>query len=160
MEWELGVESGMPMPARRKLVADIVDVVETVPLNRMPPPHQLTEGGGGGGGTVARVHRQRKSQLKKTKNETLENLGTKIQLRCTAIQKFLLEETSGSERRIRETFGDNPDTSKALRMLVKQHRVKRFGTGGKADPFVYMALIPPGMIELQRLQEASAVGII
>ena len=87
-------------------------------------------------------------------------MGTRIELRCTAIQKFLLEETSGSEKRIRETFGDNPDTSKALRMLVKQHRVKRFGSGGKADPFVYMALIPPGMSELERLEEANAYGMM
>ncbi|KAH9315103.1 hypothetical protein KI387_023730 [Taxus chinensis] len=87
-------------------------------------------------------------------------VGTRIELRCTAIQKFLMEATTGSEKRIRQMFGDNPDTSKALRMLVKKHRVKRFGSGGRSDPFVYMALIPPGVNELERLQEASAVGII
>eukprot|EP01018_Ginkgo_biloba_P013850 Gb_04937 [translate_table: standard] len=109
-------------------------------------------------------------EVKEEKNEPVEekvkpkknseSVGKRIQLRCTAIQKFLLDQTTGSEKCIRQTFGNNPDTSKALRMLVKQHRVKRFGTGGKADPFVYMAVTPPGLSELERLNEANAIGII
>ena len=37
----------------------------------------------------------------------------------------------------RKDFGNTPDTSKALRLLVSAHKVKRLGIGGRSDPFEY-----------------------
>lgn len=142
--------SEKPMPASKKFID--INVGLLMPPHAFPPKQISQER------TEDLLHKKPKpKKKKKTRDQTL---GSRIQLRCTAIQKFLLDQTTGSERSIRETFGDNPDTSKALRMLVKQHRVKRFGCGGKANPFVYMALIPPNMSELERLEEANAVGMI
>jgi len=88
----------------------------------------------------------------KALNQRNSDVGGRLQKRCWAIQQFLLEKTTGSERSIRDAFGDSPDTSKSLRMLLKQHRVKRFGSGGRSDPFVYMALLPPP-VDLERLKD-------
>lgn len=41
------------------------------------------------------------------------------------------------ERIIRTEFGNNPDTSKALRFLVTEHKIVRNGQGGRRDPFSY-----------------------
>jgi hypothetical protein len=41
------------------------------------------------------------------------------------------------ERVIRQEFGNNPDTSKALRYLVTEDRINREGRGGRRDPFSY-----------------------
>nr|ABK21938.1 unknown [Picea sitchensis]ABK26239.1 unknown [Picea sitchensis] len=139
------------MPASKKFID--INVGLLMPPHAFPPKQISQER------TEDLLHKKPKPKKKKKKSRD-QTLGSRIQLRCTAIQKFLLDQTTGSERSIRETFGDNPDTSKALRMLVKQHRVKRFGCGGKANPFVYMALIPPNMSELERLEEANAVGMI
>ncbi|GAV63511.1 hypothetical protein CFOL_v3_07029 [Cephalotus follicularis] len=57
--------------------------------------------------------------------------------RAEAILKFL-SRGSSSEVQIRQVIGDSPDTSKALRMLLKLEEVKRSGTGGRNDPYVYM----------------------
>ncbi|XP_024935258.1 uncharacterized protein LOC112493543 isoform X2 [Ziziphus jujuba] len=43
-----------------------------------------------------------------------------------------------SEMRIRQLLGDSPDTSKALRMLLKLEEVIRSGTGGRQNPYIYM----------------------
>ncbi|CAA2989540.1 Hypothetical predicted protein [Olea europaea subsp. europaea] len=45
---------------------------------------------------------------------------------------------SASEVKIRELLGDSPSTSKALRMLLKLEEVKRFGAGGRGNPYIYM----------------------
>ena len=37
----------------------------------------------------------------------------------------------------RKEFGNNPDISKALRLLVSEKNVKRAGKGGRVDPFTY-----------------------
>jgi len=92
---------------------------------------------------------------KEPKQKKDRDVGNRLKIRCTAIQKFLLDQTTGSERSIRNAFGNNPDTSKALRMLVKEHKVKRFGSGGRSDPFVYMALVPPPVSDLECLKEAD-----
>lgn len=42
------------------------------------------------------------------------------------------------ERVIRQEFGNNPDTSKALRFLVTEKRIVRKGMGGRRDPFNYV----------------------
>jgi len=39
--------------------------------------------------------------------------------------------------RCRKEFGNNPDISKALRLLVSEKNVKRAGKGGRIDPFTY-----------------------
>ncbi|VVB06041.1 unnamed protein product [Arabis nemorensis] len=59
-----------------------------------------------------------------------------IRRRAKAILEFL-SSVSSSEVRIRQILGDSPDTSKALRMLLKMEEVKRFGTGGRLDPYIY-----------------------
>ncbi|AEE79655.1 unnamed protein product [Arabidopsis thaliana] len=59
-----------------------------------------------------------------------------IRRRAKDILEFLSSESS-SEVHIRQILGDSPDTSKALRMLLKMEEVKRFGTGGRLDPFIY-----------------------
>ncbi|OAY40433.1 uncharacterized protein LOC110623756 isoform X1 [Manihot esculenta] len=48
-----------------------------------------------------------------------------------------LSRGSSSEVRIRQVLGDSPDTSKALRMLLKLEEIKRSGTGGRLDPYLY-----------------------
>ncbi|XP_011078990.1 uncharacterized protein LOC105162614 [Sesamum indicum] len=57
--------------------------------------------------------------------------------RAAAILR-ILSNGSASEVRIRELLGDSPSTSKALRMLLKLQEVKRYGAGGRADPYIYM----------------------
>ena len=37
----------------------------------------------------------------------------------------------------RREFGNTPDISKALRILVTEKNVKRIGKGGRAEPFTY-----------------------
>lgn len=41
------------------------------------------------------------------------------------------------ERVLRQEFGNNPDTSKALRFLVSERKIIRAGLGGRRDPFSY-----------------------
>ncbi|KAG8367890.1 hypothetical protein BUALT_Bualt16G0119600 [Buddleja alternifolia] len=60
--------------------------------------------------------------------------------RAAAILR-ILSNGSASEVRIRQLLGDSPSTSKALRMLLKQEEVMRFGAGGRADPFIYMKIL-------------------
>lgn len=38
----------------------------------------------------------------------------------------------------RNAFGNNPDTSKALRFLVAENRIVRTGAGGRKDPYSYV----------------------
>ena len=48
------------------------------------------------------------------------------------------------ERVIREEYGNNPDTSKALRYLVSENRINKEGAGGRRDPFSYtIRSVPP-----------------
>ncbi|KAL3137140.1 hypothetical protein ABBQ32_006710 [Trebouxia sp. C0010 RCD-2024] len=49
---------------------------------------------------------------------------------------------------IRRDFGNNPDISKALRMLVAEKNVMRVGKGGRADPFTYQL----ALVALQKVQ--------
>ncbi|KAH6819372.1 hypothetical protein C2S51_002975 [Perilla frutescens var. frutescens] len=59
--------------------------------------------------------------------------------KAAAIMK-VLSNGSTSEVMIRQLLGDSPSTSKALRMLLKLQTVKRFGAGGRSDPFIYMVI--------------------
>ncbi|XP_038882356.1 uncharacterized protein LOC120073620 [Benincasa hispida] len=56
--------------------------------------------------------------------------------RAEAILSYLSGGCS-SEVKIRQVIGDSPDTSKALRMLLKLEEIKRSGTGGRQDPYMY-----------------------
>ncbi|KAF8395828.1 hypothetical protein HHK36_019782 [Tetracentron sinense] len=59
--------------------------------------------------------------------------------RAEAILKFL-SVGCASEVRIREVLGDSPDTSKALRILLRLEAVKRSGAGGRTDPYMYTVI--------------------
>ncbi|XP_020207431.1 uncharacterized serine-rich protein C1E8.05 [Cajanus cajan] len=59
-----------------------------------------------------------------------------LRRRGEAILK-LLSCGGSSEVKIRQMLGDSPDTSKALRMLLRVDAVKRSGSGGRHDPYVY-----------------------
>ncbi|CAN6978670.1 unnamed protein product [Brassica oleracea var. botrytis] len=59
-----------------------------------------------------------------------------IRRKAGKIMEFL-DTSASSELKIRQVLGDNADTSKALRMLVKIGYVKRSGAGGKHHPFIY-----------------------
>ena len=70
------------------------------------------------------------------------------------------QKTNGSgvpERVIRQEFGNNPDTSKALRFLVTEHRIVRSGAGGRRDPYSYMIAEEPEQKQKPtELEEADA----
>ncbi|KAK4766764.1 hypothetical protein SAY87_008406 [Trapa incisa] len=59
-----------------------------------------------------------------------------IRRRADAILKFLAK-GSASEVKIRQVLGDSPDTSKALRILLKREEVTRSGRGGRHHPYIY-----------------------
>ncbi|XBI89645.1 hypothetical protein VPH35_027420 [Triticum aestivum] len=61
--------------------------------------------------------------------------------RADSIMKWLSRPKAApaTETAIRAAVGDNAVTSKALRWLLKQKRgLRRAGTGGRPDPYVYM----------------------
>nr|DAD42412.1 TPA_asm: hypothetical protein HUJ06_000642 [Nelumbo nucifera] len=70
-----------------------------------------------------------------------------LRRRAEAIMKFL-SVGCASEVRIRQALGDSPDTSKALRMLVKLEEIKRSGAGGRTDPYIYTVIPIPVQIVL------------
>ncbi|XVE95948.1 hypothetical protein REPUB_Repub02eG0179400 [Reevesia pubescens] len=73
-----------------------------------------------------------KGELRKKRSR----ISSHMRRRAEAILK-LLSGSCFSEVNIRRVLGDSPDTSKALRMLLKQEEVKRSGTGGAKDPYIY-----------------------
>ncbi|XP_039036343.1 uncharacterized protein LOC120173153 [Hibiscus syriacus] len=82
-----------------------------------------------------------RSQRKTNKAEKIQRKrrssgSNHMRRRAEAILK-LLSGGCFSEVNIRRVLGDSPDTSKALRMLLKQEEVKRSGTGGQKDPYIY-----------------------
>ncbi|GMI65727.1 hypothetical protein like AT3G57440 [Hibiscus trionum] len=86
-----------------------------------------------------------RSQLKTNKAEKIQRMRRSggpnhMRRRAEAILK-LLSGGCFSEVNIRRVLGDSPDTSKALRMLLKQEEVKRSGTGGQKDPYIYTVTI-------------------
>ena len=48
----------------------------------------------------------------------------------------------------RQTFGNNPDTSKALRFLLAESRTLRTGLGGRKDPYSYVVRPPERRLRL------------
>ncbi|KAK8588811.1 hypothetical protein V6N12_023225 [Hibiscus sabdariffa] len=86
-----------------------------------------------------------RSQRKTNKAEKIQRMRRSggpnhMRRRAEAILK-LLSGGCFSEVNIRRVLGDSPDTSKALRMLLKQEEVKRSGTGGQKDPYIYTVTI-------------------
>ncbi|KAM7524508.1 hypothetical protein LguiA_014410 [Lonicera macranthoides] len=76
--------------------------------------------------------RKRKTDLKRK-----EAVGSILMRRRAEDILGLLSIGCASEVRIRQLLGDSPDTSKALRMLLKKEEVKRTGAGGRLDPYIY-----------------------
>jgi hypothetical protein len=50
----------------------------------------------------------------------------------------------------RQAYGNNPDTSKALRFLVAEDRIVRSGLGGRKDPYSYVVSAVPGLCRTVR----------
>ncbi|CAA0842819.1 Unknown protein [Striga hermonthica] len=75
------------------------------------------------------------SQIKSDDNRRSVGTGH-LGRKATAILG-VLSYRSASEVEIRHLLGDTPTTSKALRMLLKLEEVKRYGTGGRWDPYIY-----------------------
>ncbi|CAH9134952.1 unnamed protein product [Cuscuta epithymum] len=65
---------------------------------------------------------------------------THIRRRSEAILN-ILSHGSASEVKIRKLLGDSPDTSKALRLLLKLEEVTRSGAGGQKDPYIYTVIL-------------------
>ncbi|CAI9113061.1 OLC1v1013590C2 [Oldenlandia corymbosa var. corymbosa] len=63
---------------------------------------------------------------------------THIRIRAESILRILTSQGCASEVRLRQLLGDSPSTSKALRLLLSLHQVKRCGAGGRNDPYIYM----------------------
>ncbi|KAL1225573.1 hypothetical protein V5N11_019309 [Cardamine amara subsp. amara] len=81
---------------------------------------------------------QKSNEKLRAEGKTMKESSRSISIRRRAkdILEFL-SSASSSEVQIRQILGDSPDTSKALRMLLKMEEVKRFGTGGRLDPYIY-----------------------
>ncbi|XP_004306208.1 PREDICTED: uncharacterized protein LOC101296598 [Fragaria vesca subsp. vesca] len=75
-------------------------------------------------------------KIKKQKKKTKKVGSANIRRKADAILK-LLSQGCLSEVKIRQTLGDSPDTSKALRLLLKFEEVKRTGAGGRRSPYIY-----------------------
>ncbi|KAF5192791.1 hypothetical protein FRX31_017626 [Thalictrum thalictroides] len=69
-----------------------------------------------------------------------------LRRRAEVIMKFLSADCA-SEVRIRQVIGNTPDTSKALRMLLKLEKVKRSGAGGQKDPYKYQVAGPSSDVD-------------
>jgi len=65
----------------------------------------------------------------------------------------LMSSNGVPERVIRQEFGNNPDTSKALRGLVQEQKIVRAGMGGRRDPFAYTIA---GTLSAVRARAAAA----
>uniref|UniRef100_A0A0E0LP85 HTH three-helical bundle domain-containing protein n=1 Tax=Oryza punctata TaxID=4537 RepID=A0A0E0LP85_ORYPU len=66
--------------------------------------------------------------------------GDQLPRRADTIMKWLSRPGAlpATETTIRAAVGDNAGTSKALRLLLKRGCLRRTGTGGRSDPYVYM----------------------
>ncbi|KAG0583224.1 hypothetical protein KC19_3G119400 [Ceratodon purpureus] len=59
------------------------------------------------------------------------------------------------EKLIRQTLGNNPDTSKGLRLLLTERKVKRLGSGGRGRPFEYV-VTEKGLLHIHGLKLAES----
>nr|GEU72468.1 hypothetical protein [Tanacetum cinerariifolium] len=85
-----------------------------------------------------KVVRDVKMKMKMKKKQSFYVVNSdRLLRRSEAILNVLACIGCASEVRIRQLLGDSPDTSKALRMLLRKKEVRRSGAGGKIDPFIY-----------------------
>ncbi|WCJ33464.1 hypothetical protein M5689_014824 [Euphorbia peplus] len=83
----------------------------------------------------------RDNKVKRSKMDTGSiSFSAHLRIQAEAILN-LLSRGSLSEVRIREHLGDSPDTSKALRILLRREEIKRSGMGGRYDPYIYKNLL-------------------
>ncbi|XP_074319103.1 uncharacterized protein LOC141656055 [Silene latifolia] len=91
------------------------------------------------GGTSEISSKRKRNSAEAVEQKTRRRVGsTHIRRRAEAIIRMLSRGECASEVRIRQVLGDSPDTSKALRMLLRMSVVKRSGAGGRTDPYRYM----------------------
>ncbi|XP_076907368.1 uncharacterized protein LOC143563786 [Bidens hawaiensis] len=104
-------------------------------------PSCLSVGSSSSGSWMSKMRRQKSlAQKNKNKNKKPAYLlfsSAHLHRRCEAILKVLARNGCASEVRIRQLLGDSPDTSKALRILLRKEEVRRSGAGGRCDPFIY-----------------------
>lgn len=64
---------------------------------------------------------------------------TRARLHCLALVlcEYITREEETTEMAVRKAFGDTPEVSKALRLLVSKNQLLRRGQGGRRDPFRY-----------------------
>ncbi|XP_076958149.1 uncharacterized protein LOC143633790 [Bidens hawaiensis] len=100
----------------------------------------LSVGSSSSGSWMSKMRRQKSLAQKKKKLKPPAYLlysSAHLHRRCEAILKVLARNGCASEVRIRQLLGDSPDTSKALRILLRKEEVRRSGAGGRCDPFIY-----------------------
>ncbi|KAI5080943.1 hypothetical protein GOP47_0004126 [Adiantum capillus-veneris] len=78
---------------------------------------------------------------------------TRVQRCAKQVLDFVGKDTV-REKLIRHALGNNPDTSKALRLLLDQRKLGRIGGGGRRDPYKYK-LTPDGLHELSEKTQNS-----
>ncbi|GLC51816.1 hypothetical protein PLESTB_000551500 [Pleodorina starrii] len=78
---------------------------------------------------------------------------SKVVLNCVTILRMVNHDLV-YEKEIRNALGNNPDTSKALRLLMNQGKLVRTGQGGRGNPFCYRCT-PLGIETLQRIEDAA-----
>ncbi|KAG2439109.1 hypothetical protein HYH02_006631 [Chlamydomonas schloesseri] len=81
---------------------------------------------------------------------------SKVVLNCVIILRMVGSDVV-YEKEIRTTLGNNPDTSKALRLMVNQGKLVRTGHGGRGNPFAYRCT-PLGLSTLQKIEAAATPG--
>ncbi|MFS8015014.1 hypothetical protein Hanom_Chr15g01351431 [Helianthus anomalus] len=97
---------------------------------------------GGSSSLVSSSESCKSKMMRENKKPSSSVVGSAHLLRRSeAILKVLTHIGCASEVRIRQLLGDSPDTSKALRMLLKKEEVRRSGAGGRGDPFIYQVII-------------------
>ncbi|GLI70701.1 hypothetical protein VaNZ11_015642 [Volvox africanus] len=78
---------------------------------------------------------------------------SKVVMNCVTILRMVNHDLV-YEKEIRNALGNNPDTSKALRLLMNQGKLVRTGQGGRGNPFCYRCT-PLGIDTLQRIEDAA-----
>ncbi|KXZ46310.1 hypothetical protein GPECTOR_45g180 [Gonium pectorale] len=116
-------------------------------------------GEGGAGGTKKRkapMAREEPPQPEKKRKARDPATISKVVLNCVIILRMVNHDVA-YEKEIRCALGNNPDTSKALRLLITQGKLVRTGQGGRGNPFCYRCT-PLGITTLQRIEEAATPG--
>ncbi|KAG2488365.1 hypothetical protein HYH03_013055 [Edaphochlamys debaryana] len=117
-------------------------------------------GGMGGDGLVrkrkAPMTREDPPQPEKKRKARDPATISKVVLNCCIILG-MVDHDVVFEKEIRTALGNNPDTSKALRLLMNQGKLVRTGQGGRGNPFCYRCT-PLGITTLEKIQAAATPG--